>query len=109
MDKYPLPDYAVSVWVVGDNLMVAFPGVATERGHTIKLPASQAGLATAIKLLREREHARDLRVAQCGTPTQWEVENDLKYKSWIKAMKANKATKQTELDEAIALLRDLDL
>ena len=109
MDKYPLPDYAVSVWIAGDNLMVAFPGQGTDRGHTIKLPASQAGLATAIKIMRERETAKDLRLSAKGTPTKWEVETDKKYKAWLGALRADKTRKASELAEAEELLKEIGL
>lgn len=73
-DKYPLPAYACNVWVAGDSLMVAFPGTVTEQGHTIKLPASEGGLKTALSILRNRSDAQDLRLGNAGTPTQWDVE-----------------------------------
>lgn len=73
-DKYPLPAYAVSMWVVGDSLMIAFPGTVTEQGHTIKLPASAGGLQAAVNIMRERSRAQDLRLGNRGTPTQHEIE-----------------------------------
>lgn len=71
---HPLPSYAVACWIAGDNLMVAFPGTLSEKGHTIKLPASAAGLDTAIKIMKARAEADDLRIGNRGTPTQYEVE-----------------------------------
>lgn len=73
-DPYPLPSYAVSVWVSGDDLMVAFPGTVTEQGHTIKLPASANGLKAAVTIMRDRAAAESLRIGNKGTPTQWDVE-----------------------------------
>ena len=52
-DPYPLPAYAVSIWISGDDLMVAFPGTVTEQGHTIRLPASAGGLQAAVNRLSE--------------------------------------------------------
>jgi hypothetical protein len=108
-DKYPLPSYAVSVWAAGDNLMVAFPATIGERGHTIKLPLSGAGLKTALAILKDRSEATDLRIAQRGTPTQYEVENDQRYKALVKARAADAAATQAERDEAVAFLEELGL
>jgi hypothetical protein len=105
-DKYPLPEYAVSVWVAGDNLMVAFPGTVSERGHTIKLPASATGLSTAITIMKERAQARSLFLGNRGTPTQYEIENDQRYKAFMRAVAEAKRPKPTsrELDEIMAEL-----
>ena len=108
-DKYPLPDYALTVWVAGDNLMVAFPGCGTERGHTIKLPASAAGLQTAITILKDREHAKDRRIGNHSAPTQWNLESDKRYKAWLKAMSDGKAKEEAALAEAEELLEELGL
>lgn len=109
MDKYPLPSYAVSVWAAGDSLMVAFPGIATEQGHTIKLPLSPAGLKTAITILAERQAASDLRLSQRGTPTQYEVENDARYKALVRARQKEKAYTAAEIAEADEFLKELGL
>jgi hypothetical protein len=74
MDKYPLPDYAVSMWVVGDSIMIAFPGTVSEQGHTIKLPASEGGLRAAISIMKDRAVAQNLRIGNAGTPTQHDIE-----------------------------------
>lgn len=73
-DKYPLPCYAISAWVVGDSLMIAFPGTVSEQGHTIKLPASAGGLQAAITIMRDRASAESLKLGNRGTPTQWDIE-----------------------------------
>jgi hypothetical protein len=74
MSFYPIPAYAVSIWVAGDSLLIAFPGTVSEQGHTIKLPASTAGLDTALKIAKARAEADDLRIGNKGTPTQYEIE-----------------------------------
>jgi hypothetical protein len=106
MDKYPIPHYAVSVWVAGDNLMVAFPGTASEQGHTIKLPVSAGGLKAALSILRDRAQARDLRLGNRGTPIQWVIESDKNYKAWLKAMAEVKKERAKSPDQ---LLEELDL
>lgn len=73
-ESYPLPAHACNIWVAGDHLMVAFPGTVSERGHTIRLPISEAGLKTALAILRDRAAARDLRIGNDGTPTQYTAE-----------------------------------
>jgi hypothetical protein len=50
-----------------------------------------------------------LRLANRGTPTQYEVENDKRYKAFVMAQKAEKkATVQTR-EEAEAFLKELGL
>lgn len=73
-DKYPLPAYAVSAWVAGDSLFIAFPGSVSEQGHTITLPASEGGLRAAVNILKDRSRAEDLRIGNAGTPTQYSIE-----------------------------------
>lgn len=92
---YPLPAYAVSVWIAGDSLMVAFPGTVTEQGHTVKLPASPAGLKTAIDIAKARAESQDLRLGKKGTPTQWEAE---KLAAWGKALARDRQERIEELD-----------
>ena len=110
MDKYPLPDYAVSVWVAGDSLMVAFPGSVSEQGHTIKLPASAGGFAAAITIMRDRARARDMRLGNKGTPTQWDIE---RLAAMNKALDAEGAVKRAERarerEEATEFLKELGL
>ena len=106
---YPLPSYAVSVWVSGDNLMVAFPPTTGERGHTIKLPVSPAGLSTALAILKDRVVATDLRIAQRGTPSQWDIDTDQLYKAMVKSRAAERQAAQREKDEAVAFLEELGL
>ena len=108
-DKYPLPAYACSIWAAGDNLMVAFPGVATEQSHTIKLPLSVAGLQTVLSILRERSTAQDLRLSKFGTPSQWEVENDARYKALIRARADDAKATREEKAEAAEFLKELGL
>ena len=117
MSSYPLPTYAVSVWIAGDSLMVAFPGTVTEQGHTIKLPASPAGLKTALDIAKARSEAQDLRLGNRGTPSQWEAD---KMAAWgaalkrgmeerVEALEAKRAAAAAERDEAAEFLKELGL
>lgn len=117
-DKYPLPEYAVSVWVAGDSLMVAFPGTVSEQGHTIKLPASAGGLQAAVNILKDRARAQSLRIGNKGTPTQWDTDKVLAH--WGRMMKddaedkvrkheAKMAEARREKIEADEFLKELGL
>lgn len=117
-DKYPLPAYAVSVWVAGDSLMVAFPGTASEQGHTIKLPASAGGFQAAINIMKDRAAAKSLKLGNRGTPTQWDTDRMMAH--WGKLMKADADEKiakherkmveaKRERDNAAEFLKELGL
>lgn len=94
-ESYPIPDYAVSIWVAGDDLLVAFPGQGAEgRGHTVRLPASATGLATAITILKDRQRAKSLRLGQPGTPTQYELEAG--YADFLARLKLRKEQREAK-------------
>lgn len=103
MDKYPLPAYAVSMWVVGDNLMIAFPGTITEQGHTIKLPASEGGLRAAISIMKDRATAESLRIGNRGTPTQWDTDKQMAH--WGRMLKADADEKVAKHERKMAEAR----
>lgn len=109
-ESYPLPAYAVSMWIAGDDLFIAFPGQGPEeRGHTIKLPASIAGFQTTIAIMRERQSARSLKLGQRGTPTQWELEQDKRYGAILEAMGKAKAVSDEDRRRAELELEELGL
>jgi hypothetical protein len=109
-DKYPLPSYAVSAWVAGDSLFIAFPGMVSEQGHTIKLPASAGGLQAAVNIMRQRSQAQDLRLGNKGTPTQWDI---MRLEALNKALNEDGAAKRAkaaqERAEAEEFLKELGL
>lgn len=109
-ERYPIPAYAVNLWIAGDDLWIAFPGQGPEeRGHSVRLPASVAGMQTAITILRERAQARSLRLGERGTPTQYELEQDKKYGAILEAMKADSTAKREDRARAEAELAELGL
>lgn len=113
-ESYPLPTYAVSAWVAGDDLLIAFPGTGPNgQGHTIRLPATEGGLRAAITIMRQRGEATDLKLSQRGTPSQYEVERaligDPKYRAILGAMAEAKTATKAERDQAAALLEELGL
>lgn len=61
--NYPLPSYAASVWLAGAVLRVELGG------HTIALPASQAGLSALLSILRDRQRNTQSRLCEPGAPT----------------------------------------
>lgn len=110
LEIYPIPHYAVSLWVAGDDLWLAFPGQGPEgQGHSVRLPASAGGFATAVSILRERAQARDLKLGNAGTPTQYELEHDRKYGAILKAMGEAKQTSAAEREAARKELEELGL
>lgn len=112
-ESYPIPSYAVNLWVAGDDLWIAFPGQGPEgKGHSIRLPASAAGMQTVVNILRQRSKAKsetELMLGHPGTPTQYELEQDRKYGAILAAMKADDAEKQREQARACAELEELGL
>lgn len=110
-EAYPLPAHAASFWVSGDDLWIAFPGQGPEeRGHSVRLPASPAGLAAAITILKDRaEHGRDLKLGNRGTPTQYEIENDKRYRALVRARAEEREASLEERQAARAELEELGL
>ncbi len=54
--KYPLPSYAASIYIAGDTLWLGLPSWNGEdRGHSVPIPATQAGLAELLRILQARE------------------------------------------------------
>lgn len=109
-ETYPIPAHAASFWIAGDDLWIAFPGQGPEgKGHSVRLPASVAGLQTAIAILRERSQATSLRLGNRGTPTQYELEQDKKYKMILGAMRTDSAERKAARAKAAAELEELGL
>ncbi len=103
---YPSPAHAAHIWITGDNLNLGFPALnGSNKGHSVVLPATPAGLSRALAILRDRASALDLRLNQRGTPTQLNLESDSKYNAWLRAMK----TTDTEREDAGKFLKDLGL
>lgn len=109
-EPYPIPSYACNLWVAGDDLWIAFPGQGPEeRGHSVKLPASVAGLQTVLAILKDRTTAKSLRLGNRGTPTQWDLEQDKRYGAILEAIAETKAAIAQAKAEAEAELAELGL
>lgn len=124
-EPYPLPAHAASFWIAGDDLWIAFPGQGPEeRGHSIRMPASPAGLHTAIQIMKARSEANDLRLGNKGTPTQydleagkawgavqrrWNIEDDARAREILAEKAATAAERAEAREQAKADLKELGL
>jgi hypothetical protein len=108
-DDYPIPDYAVYMWIKGDTLCVGFPPTLGTRSHTVEFPGNAKGLSILLEVLRERSRSpkAQLKIGHKGEPNSYAIEramvNDPKYKEWLVHMaKAKTLTDQDNADiEAI--------
>lgn len=112
MSDYPIPSYAVSLWVAGDQLWLAFPPLDGERGHSVPYPLTERGIALALETLKHRRlGARSL--GEAGAPTRYQVERELyhdpRYNIILGAMAKAKADTAKEATEAGAFLEELGL
>ena len=108
MSDYPLPSYAASIWIAGDQIQCGFDG------HTVAFPNTEVGLTLLLAVLRERGRAGVSNVIGTpSSPTQYGVEralvNDRRYNELLRAMNAAKATSDAERAESIAWLKELGL
>lgn len=94
-ERYPIPSHAASFWIAGDDLWIAFPGQGPEeRGHSIRMPASAAGMAAAVQIMRDRAAAQSLKIGNRGTPTQYEIEAG---KAWGKVTKRHREEAEAQI------------
>ena len=105
-ETFPLPRYAASIWLAGDNLMLGLPpSDGHERGHTVVIPlskcasqraigewehdhgvvdlsryASTVGFTTLLSVLAERERAGRIspRLGERSEPTQYNIDEILR-------------------------------
>ena len=100
---YPIPSYAVYMWMVGDKLHVCFPPSIGTRSHTAIFPGTAKGLELAIQMLRERKRGQ-LTIGHKGEPTNYQVERtlagDRKYNDWLRKREKAKV-QQKELEELL--------
>lgn len=107
-ESYPIPSHAASFWIAGDDLWIAFPPQGPEaRGSSIRLPANEHGLATAIAILKSR--VKPTRLGERGTPSQYDLESDKKFAAWLRAMDEGKEATAAERAKAKAELEELGL
>ncbi len=123
--KYPLPNYAASIWFNGTHICVSFPN-----DQTITIPLercgvetndwgsplpSQRGWALLLQLFKDRvnAHREETKIGQRGQPTQYECERalalDAKYAQLLGAMAQAKVVDETARAKAAAELAELGL
>jgi hypothetical protein len=105
---YPIPSYAVYVWIVGDKLHVCFPPAIGTKSHTVIFPATDKGVSLFLAVMRERR-GQLTTIGQAGEPTGYQVERalagDKKYNEWLRAMNVSDE-REKELE---ALLEEVGL
>lgn len=107
-ESYPIPSHAASFWIAGYDLWIASPAQGPEeRGSSIRLPANEHGLATAITILKSR--VKPTRLGERGTPTQYDLETDKKFAEWLRSMNENKEATAAERVKAKVELEELGL
>lgn len=109
-EPIPLPAHAASFWVAGDELWIAFPGQGPEeRGSTIHLPATVAGLQAVLAILRDRARATSFRLSEKGTPSQYDLEKDTRYRTIIKVLDEQSVEDRAARELALTELEVLGL
>lgn len=128
-EPYPLPAYAASIWIAGDQLMLALPPADgfESRTHCVAIPLERLevqkntfgepvpgnrGLAVLLTVLHQRDRARrSPRIGEPGAQARHAiaqaVESSEKYKAWREAMSASKAEAAAKAAEAEAFLKEL--
>lgn len=105
MSDYPLPDYAASIWLIGDEIALCLPAqVEGARAHTIQLPATDKGMVALMTILRDRARASNRTIGTKAAPVQYDVEALLRGMSITKVPPAYKTEARPDLS-----LDDLDL
>lgn len=76
---YPPPANAVTMWVNGDKLCVAFPpSPGKDKGHTVVLMNDLDGMKNLLAIMNARAKADHLSLGHVGTPTQYDLESKQK-------------------------------
>lgn len=116
---YPPPSYALTIWQVGDQLMIGIPEAGTVPISLERLqPQANAfgdvvpgnrGLAVLLDILRARMANRAPKIGERAATVRYDVEqalaSDEKYRQWLEAMRTTKEQKQ----EAKGFLEELGL
>jgi hypothetical protein len=111
-EAYPLPAHAAYIWVAGADLFLGLPPVpGGTKGHQVRLPATDRGLAVALDILRERARAPGVPhrygghvIGTKGAPVQYDIEEVLR-----RLGKPSPGARAEELREAEDLLKEAGL
>lgn len=104
---YPLPSYAVGMWLVGDEIAVRIPpSDGHDSGHVLRFPATEIGFRGVVSLLKAREaHKGMAKIGTRAAPTQHDLE---RMAAWAKAMSPDKRSRRDrEMDSLLDELGDL--
>lgn len=87
---YPLPSYAIQLWLAGDTIHLALPSGPDGKSHIIRIPlakcsieqaeggqplARQLGWVVLLDILKQRQAAREApRIGQRSAPVQYDIE-----------------------------------
>ncbi len=88
---YPLPSYATSVWLAGDQLHIALPSGPDGKSHTVRIPLAkcsieqseggstlgrQMGWQALLSILKQRQatQATAIRLGDRASPVQYDIE-----------------------------------
>lgn len=87
---YPLPSYAIQVWLAGDTIHLALPSGPDGKSHVVRIPlakcsieqseggqplARQLGWVVLLDILKQRQAAREApRIGQRSAPVQYDIE-----------------------------------
>lgn len=100
---YPIPSYAVYVWIAGDKLHVCFPPTLGTKSHSVTFPANAKGADLFFKVMRERKPGQ-LAIGSKAEPTAYQLERalvkDKKYNEWLDAMHISDE-RQAELEKLL--------
>jgi len=75
-EPYPLPGFAANIYASGDGLALCLTDDG--KGHTLQIPATEAGMKLLVQILRERRAARRPYIGQKASPVQYDIEHMLK-------------------------------
>lgn len=88
---YPLPSYATTIWLDGNNICLALPSGPDSKAHVIRIPlakcsieksaggsvlGTQMGWQALLEVLRQRRatQKRPIRLGDRASPVQYDIE-----------------------------------
>lgn len=87
---YPLPSYAMQIWLAGDIIHLALPSGPDGKSHVVRIPlakcsieqsewgqplARQLGWVVLVDILKQRQATREApRIGQRSAPVQYDIE-----------------------------------
>ncbi len=82
MTTYPIPAYAATIWMAGNDIMLAFGETSTTPGHTCRIPNTEKGMAVVVAILSARRNLPEggSEASKIGTgaePTQFNIEREM--------------------------------